>query len=305
MNLFLDVALRLAERFRFHISPPIPRDKSKHPRERWKTYQTTQAPTHLIRYWGINYPDHNYGIITGEIPNLVVLEADDANADNIIRNKCPKTPLVLHSGSRRGYHYYYRYPHGQYVRTRGGIPYQGEPTKIDIRGHGGLVVGPGSIHHSGNDYRTVGEWLTVDPDDIPTFDPRWLGLDATPPRQRVYDDVPYECDIDLDVRQELARDFLTSRPGSREGDNASGYAFALAMELIHGFHLSPEEALPVFLEWGTKKSNTYASGGYRPWTEGELYHKLRSAACRDDAEGRPDGYRLPIDSDSLDLSFDY
>src|SRR5436190_468639 len=102
MNPFIDVALPLVKRFGFHLSPPIPVG-CKHPvGHKWKNFQDQKAPEHLIRYWGINYEGCNYGILTGEPSNLVVLEADSATAENIIRQHCQFTPLILRSGSRRG-----------------------------------------------------------------------------------------------------------------------------------------------------------------------------------------------------------
>ena len=71
----------------------------------------------------------------------------------------------------RGEHRGYRHP-GVPVSNEVGI-YTGDPNiKIDVRGDGGYVVAPGSIHASGVPYEWAGPPFSIA--DLPVFDPAWL-----------------------------------------------------------------------------------------------------------------------------------
>ena len=80
---------------------------------------------------------------------------------------------------------------------------------------------------------------------------------------------------------ERAGAYLAKMPAAASGQGQHSAIFEVAVALVKGFGLSPEEALPLLLQW-----NQHC---VPPWSESELRHKLRSAATTDT---RPDGYLL-------------
>jgi DNA-binding MarR family transcriptional regulator len=104
----------------------------------------------VIRGWWSAWPDANVGLATGN--GLVVLDVDPRNggltsitATQQANGALPATVRVLTGGG--GEHLYYRAP-GQ---VRGGQGLLG--SGIDIKGEGGYVIAPPSLHESGEIYR--------------------------------------------------------------------------------------------------------------------------------------------------------
>lgn len=78
-----------------------------------------------------------------------------------------------------------------------------------------------------------------------------------------------------------ARRYIARIPGAVQGQRGSDATFAVACTLVHGFSLSPADALPLLQEW---------NGSCDPaWSTLELMHKLTSA---DRKRGAQRGYLL-------------
>ncbi len=131
---------------------------------------TTDADT--VREWWRRWPEANVAIRTGAESDLVVLDVDvqHGGAGTLAelereRGKLPKTPRVLTGGG--GQHVYFRHP-GDEVRNSAGRLGPG----LDVRGDGGYVVAPPSVHENGRDYK----WLIAPerPSELLT----WLVADA-------------------------------------------------------------------------------------------------------------------------------
>lgn len=104
----------------------------------------------------------NIGIATGPISNIFVVDIDGALGESSLQN-FPALPATLTSTTGRGRHLFFHYPQRK-VYTRAGKFAPG----LDIRGEGGYVVAPPSIHHTGIPY----EWMD---DTAPIADaPDWL-----------------------------------------------------------------------------------------------------------------------------------
>jgi hypothetical protein len=112
-----------------------------------KRFTRERADLRLVRQWFTEKPYANVGIVTGTISGIVVVDADgEAGVAELERRGYPVT-WTARSGSG-GLHVYFRHP-GHRVGNRkiAGIG--------DIRGDGGLIVAPPSLHISGGRY----EWL--------------------------------------------------------------------------------------------------------------------------------------------------
>jgi hypothetical protein len=125
------------------------RSLGKHPDvgPSWKRFTRERADLDLVRWWFTQKPYANVGIVTGGISAILVLDADgEAGVTELERRGYPTT-WTARSGSG-GLHLYFRHP-GYMVPNRkiAGIG--------DLRGDGGLIVAPPSLHVSGNRY----EWL--------------------------------------------------------------------------------------------------------------------------------------------------
>ena len=167
----VDAALDYAARG-WRVVPIIPGGK-RPPMAAWQTHATT-APVVIERWWGRDHPDCGIGIATGESTGLWVLDVDgDAGADSLADLEATHGPLpdtvevVTGSGGR---HLYFAWPDdGTTIRNdqagRLGVG-------LDVRGEGGQVVAPPTVHPSGRRY----EWESSShPDDVTVAQaPEWL-----------------------------------------------------------------------------------------------------------------------------------
>lgn len=126
----------------FSLIPLKPRDKT--PLIPWRAYQKRRASRSDIEGWYKATPNANIGIVTGAINGLVVLDLDNDEAiAEAGRLGLPDT-LMVRTG--KGRHVYFRHPGYKITNRAGFLP------GMDIRGDGGYIVGPGSLHPSGAVY---------------------------------------------------------------------------------------------------------------------------------------------------------
>lgn len=268
----------------------------------WKHLQVKPATLNQLGRWMVNdFPGCNYGVITGTVSGIIAVEADDSDAVSLLHDRLPMTPL--RQRSRKGEHWVYRHP-GLAVGNRVRCSVGGKEYALDIRGDGGLIVGPGSTHASGHVYTEIEPWTAEALARTPVFDPSWIDprpagrgrRDAAPTHLPGRE--PNELAVPHDIRLRKARYWLQAGwhdepvPGTRQGRNASGRCFWIACKLVQGFALTPDEALPLFAEWGQGEDQLDEYGDWYPWSEGDLYHKLADADRHEDREGRARGYML-------------
>ena len=119
----------------------MPVGKNKIPLIVWKEFQTRKPTEEEVRKWWTDFPEANIGVITGKISNLIVVDVEKGGDIS----RFPETDLVQTGGG--GWHLYYSY-----------TPFENK-TRIfpltDIRGDGGYVVAPPSIHQSGGIYKIL------------------------------------------------------------------------------------------------------------------------------------------------------
>lgn len=132
--------------------PLKPRDKI--PFVKWTEVATCDVA--MLNGWFDNYPDANIGIACGQRSGIIVLDVDAGHGgyDSLTKlidkyGALPQT-TVSKTGSG-GEHIFFKHP-GIEIRNSTGKLGPG----LDIRGDGGYVVAPPSIHPNGNIY----EWTT-------------------------------------------------------------------------------------------------------------------------------------------------
>ena len=148
-----ECALELASRgWRIH---PIKQDKKAILNE-WQKIATTDET--IIREWYEKWPQAGIGIATGAASNLVIIDIDvkDDGESGLLKleqrfGNLPKTITVKTGGGGR--QLYYSYPSDCEIRNK--VRLLGIKG-VDVRGEGGYVVAPPSLHPSGNRY----EWGT-------------------------------------------------------------------------------------------------------------------------------------------------
>ena len=139
----------------------IPVGKDKRPLIDWKEFQTRYPTDEELEKW-FSDGKSNIAIVTGPISGIAVLDIDGEEGQESIKKYnlfIPPTPCVK---TGKGYHYYFKYQDGVRNFTK---RYPG----IDLRGEGGYVVAPPSIHPSGMKY----EWLIPLTEGIAEL-PSWI-----------------------------------------------------------------------------------------------------------------------------------
>ena len=204
------------------------RSHDKRPLVAWEPLQSSHPSAEQVADWFGRWPDANIGIVTGEISNLIVLDIDpkhggDASLDRLERQfgQLPATIEVTTGGG--GHHFYFAHP-GGLIRSRTGLA-QG----VDLRGDGGYIVAPPSIHPSGHPYLwAVGH----SPEDVALAAlPRWILLESGGIRARR---------TPSDWRRLV-------REGVPEGQRNSSIAALTGHLLRH--QVDPEVVLELLLSW--------------------------------------------------------
>jgi hypothetical protein len=210
------------------------RRQEKRPAVRWQEIQQRRPTEAELARWFARWPDANLGIVTGAVSGLVVLDVDPKHGgdDSLAaleraHGRLPETCEALTGGGGR--HLYFAHP-GGVVHNRAALA-----PGIDLRGDGGYVVAPPSLHPSGRDY--VWE-VSRDPDEVPPAPmPRWLLQLATGPGER--------------GGHPLTHWRRLVREGVAEGARNSSIASLTGHLLWHG--VDPEVALDLLLCWNAER----------------------------------------------------
>lgn len=159
-NEFLDAALYYAS-LGWSVIPI--RAKDKKPSIKWEKYQNERAGAEQIRAWWKKWPAANVGIVTGAISGIIVLDVDGEDGRQSLVNKelPPTTCSVTGSG---GAHYIFKHP-GTEVRN-----FARRLPGLDLRGDGGYIVAPPSVHPNGGIY----EWGLPPEMEQPHWLPSWI-----------------------------------------------------------------------------------------------------------------------------------
>lgn len=240
---------------------PVPRPDGHHDGKRpsiaWSEFQKRQPTKAEITTWFGGMP-MNIAIVCGAVSGIVVVDLDGKDACRWWVRHRPATPWRVRTG--RGWHVYYGHA-GTPIRNRARLETTEGRLPIDVRGDGGYVIGPGSIHVSGTEYEMVGDW-SQPLDRLPRFWPGWI---ARP--QPTRPSTPPTSSTARDVRVR-ARAYLAAIPRPEIGcgsDHATLYA---ACRLVRGFGLSPAEAEDLLWAW---------AGGRPGWTRNWIACKVRHA----------------------------
>lgn len=218
---------------------------------------------------------YNLGIRTGWVLgafSIVVVDLDDAAAVAWALSHLPHTPLrVL---TRKGEHWYFACPLPPRLPalTRARVA----KMALDVRGEGGQVVVPPSVHPLGPVYR----WAELPTPSmlrsLPIYDPAWLPAPPQPPPV-----VPPTLHEGGSQRRALARARGAALKWRvlNEGEGRGTQTYSLACMLVHGLGLAPDDAFSVLASyWNPRLPQPYSP---------ELLRRKVSEAQRAERANRP------------------
>lgn len=145
--------------------------RAKRPLVAWLEFENRCPSAGEIERWFARWPEANVAIVSGSVSGLVVIDVDAAHGGEVSlfrleseHGALPATVEALTGGGGR--HLYFAHPGGKVGNRVGLFP------GVDLRGDGGCVVAPPSLHPSGRRYA----WARGrSPDEAPLAPlPGWL-----------------------------------------------------------------------------------------------------------------------------------
>lgn len=235
--------------------------KGKRPAIAWKRFQTERVPRELVEEW-FQEGEHNLALISGTISGTVVVDGDSQDACAHIEATCAPTPMKVLTS--KGAHYYYAHPGGKVPNA---VRVMDEPP-IDLRGDGGLTIGPGSLHASGIYYRLSDDGDLVSTRDLPMFDRTWFPLETAKEQAFIRPILQFPTGAQKDAYEQAAR-YVAKVPGAVEGAGGDNATYVLACRLVRGFNLTDDEALDLLRVWN--------QGCTPSWPDTDLLAKVKHA----------------------------
>lgn len=226
----------------------------KHPRiVQWPGNATTLKE--MIRSWWRRWPEANIGLVTGEPSGLVVLDVDPRHGGQVSLDELegrfgelPASAEVETGGGGR--HLLFKHP-GHSIPNSAGVLGPG----LDVRGDGGYIVAPPSMHASGRTYawNEARHLAHLEPAPLPD----WLAARLSSGKQQAGTERPKTSISDL---------VLT---GVREGQRNSSLA-RLAGHLFR-HRVDPYVTLGLLRSWNQQSCQP-------PLTDAEMMRTIDSIA---------------------------
>ena len=205
-------------------------DVGKHPRTRHGFKDASTDPM-VITGWWRTFPNANIGIRTGAESGLVVLDVDAAKGgkESLARLEATHgsflSTLTVETGGG-GLHLYLAHPGGRVRNSEGKLG-----AGLDVRGDGGFVVAPPSVHRSGQRYRwTPGSSEMAQPAALP---PWILAGTARPVRSNV------QPSDEARIPEGQRNRTLTSIAGKLRRDGLSEAAMRAALSVTNDERCDP------------------------------------------------------------------
>lgn len=205
---------------------------------------------------GLNLGLHT-GRVVGAAPWLVVIDCDTIEASRYCADHLPLSPVRTRSAS--GFHLFYRHPGGlvdvpNRVKVRGAA--------VDIRGDGGNLVLPPSVHPSGFVYEARGDWTAAGFAKLPVFDPSWFPRPLETPREAIR--------LARTPTIDQARRVLAKMQPSIAGQGGDKCLWSAALTLAVRFGLGEADIAALLLSDFNPRCSP-------PWPEQRVLYKARQA----------------------------
>ena len=232
------------------VLPWAYKNGEKCPTRYWAVGEFDPMTSNDVRQWWMSHPTDNIGVITGETlgsgkrrpTDIVGIDLDTKEALAWAAANLATTSWRTKTGREGGgEHWVYRLPEladGQYIKTcrnHAGI------NGLDVRGRGGYISVPPSMHKSGNLY----QWISRPADiaELPLLD-----LSLFPPSK--YEAPTEENSVDAaDFAVQAAIQWLETQSPAIQGQGGGDHSFSIAATLRRGFLLSLDQAREVIAPW--------------------------------------------------------
>jgi putative DNA primase/helicase len=207
----------------------------------WKGYSKDGVTEDDFNSWGVMNSDaYNWGLLTGEKSGIFVVDLDGKDGiDNFEAKAMVDIDSIdtvqSVSGSGVGRHLYFKYPKNKDIGNSASSLVE----KVDVRGKGGFLVLPPSLHPSGNLYH----WVTgkspkdIEPMEAPAWLLRLIEVEKAPKTRGKTDEVP--SDIEKLLEEGV-------------GEGGRNDACARVAGYYFGQDLSFDEVMARCLEWNQK-----------------------------------------------------
>jgi len=178
----------------------------------------------------------NIGVLTGRFHGLTVVDGDSQEAVEYIQAITGGSPMRVVTS--KGKHFYFR--HSGFA-TKSVARIVDDPP-VDIRADGGLIIAPGSVHHTGLIYMLDDECDLVSVKDLPPYNNQWFPEKIAP--------IPTRKEKFEGNASHRAQRYLDKIPGAGSGlRNQSAYRAAAA---IGDFGVSEDDGLALLSEWNMR-----------------------------------------------------
>jgi archaellum biogenesis ATPase FlaH len=169
----------------FSVIPLSPMSKIPPKGFEWARYQKGPASEDDVRQWFTGWPDANLGIVTGAVSGIVVVDCDNKDAARELKRIMPELKTVPRVKTSKGHHFFFRHP-GYPVPNSASVFFP----KMDVRGDGGFVVAPPSIHERGHQY----EWQVPINGELPQL-PEEISSAATRTKTETAKDKRFDSSV--------------------------------------------------------------------------------------------------------------
>lgn len=137
----------------------------KKPLVEWKQYQDHKPTPDELTQWSKQFPNANIGLITGKLSGVIAVDIDPRHGGTDEAFKEVVTVKSRTGGG--GFHYLFKYESG--INNQANIQ-----SGIDIRGEGGYIVLPPSIHQSKQRYEWINSPESTPLASLPDFVKDWI-----------------------------------------------------------------------------------------------------------------------------------
>jgi hypothetical protein len=159
----------------------IPCKPDKRPYCQWTKFQTTPATEEEIRSWWTKWPEANIAAITGQVSQFVAVDIDSEIGLMAYKAQFGEVHNTVSqtTGKIGARHLLFKPPAGvKLANSTRGLP------DVDVRGDGGYIIIPPSVHLSGRKYtwsidprESLDDLLDLPPDVMSWF---WPGIKEAP-----------------------------------------------------------------------------------------------------------------------------
>ena len=214
---------------------PCNGDRGKHPVPRSWARESTNDPARLARMFGRG--PRNVGVDCGRSRLLVLDEDAPGELERLCLTQRRELPETLTVSTGKGTHVYYRQPAAApFTNAVGGL----RDYRVDVRGRGGYVIGPGSLHQNGRTYAVVSA-APIAPV------PGWIAeLLQPPPREPRRAVAPDHFAGSRQALTGVLRVVLNAQPGNR--NSRLYWASARLFEKVRAGALSDRSAEALLLD---------------------------------------------------------